>query len=58
MTRLENSLKDKLVKEYGKHKNSILLLRDKERELENKIVELEAKVDKLIKRYALVKNRS
>ena len=54
----KNTFNSKFIKEYGKHKNSILKLMNKNRELEQKIIELENKVDKLTKRYGtlLVKN--
>lgn len=54
----KNVFNSKFLKEYGKHKNSILRLMEKNRELEQKLYELEIKVDKLTKRYGtlLVKN--
>lgn len=54
----KNTFNSKFLKEYGKHKNSILMLMDKNRKLEQKLADIEVKLDKLIKRYGtlLVKN--
>lgn len=52
VNKLSNILTDKLTREYGKHKSSLIRLRDKERELENRVNELENKLDKMTKRYA------
>lgn len=46
-----NNFNFKFKKEYGKHKAALLTLINKNRELEAKISELDAKLNKLIKRY-------
>ena len=53
-----NSLTYKFNKEYGKHKNTLIKLMERNRELEQKLNDLENKIDKLTKRYStlLVKN--
>ena len=48
----ENSLSSKLNKIQGQYKNSIVNLIQKNKELEQKIFELETKLDRLTKRYS------
>ena len=54
----KETFNSKFIKEQGKQKSSLLKIMNKNRELEQKITELENKVDKLTKRYGtlLVKN--
>ena len=52
---LSNNINYNLLKEYGKQRRAIVQLKDKQRVLENKISELENKLDKLTKRYATLK---
>lgn len=48
---LRNTLNFKFNKEYGKYKSTLVNLMNRNRELELQLSKLEAKVDKLTKRY-------
>ena len=48
----ENSLSSKINKVQGQYKNSVISLIKKNKELEQKIFELENKLDRLAKRYS------
>ena len=48
----ENSLSSKINKVQGQYKNSVISLIKKNKELEQKIFELENKLDRLTKRYS------
>lgn len=50
----KNSFNFKFKQEYGKHRAALLTLTNKNRELEIKVGELEAKLNKLIKRLGML----
>lgn len=51
----ENSLMSKFKKIYSQQKQDLIVLKNRERDLEEKISDLESKLDKLAKRYATLR---
>ena len=55
VSQTKNTILSKFKKVYSQQKQSMIVLRDRQKELEEKIIELENKLDKLTKRYATLR---